>query len=68
MKTSLKIGILAIVAMFSISSCSSCKNKNTNAEGVAIDTPDKTIDTANKPIDTTKTTGADTTRKDTVKK
>ena len=67
MKTSLKIGVLAAAVVFSISSCSSCGNKDKNAEGSKIDTTDKTIVTPQKTIDTSKKT-ADTTRKDTVKK
>lgn len=67
MKTSFKIGVLAAAIMFSVSSCSSCVNKDKNTEGSKIDTG-KTIVTPQKTIDTAKKTGPDTTKKDTTKK
>ena len=68
MKTSLKIGVLAAAIMFSISSCSSCGNKNNSEEPAKIDSPKTAIDTTQKAIDTTKKTGAETVKKDSVKK
>jgi len=69
MKNSFKIGLLVAAVMFSISSCSSCGNKDKNTEGSkVIDTFEKTIDTTQKAIDTAKKAGADTPKKDTVKK
>jgi len=68
MKNSFKIAVLAAVVIFTISSCSSRRNKDQNTEGSKIDTTDKTIVTPQKTIDTSKKAGADTTRKDTVKK
>mgnify|MGYP007014289549 CR=1 FL=1 len=67
MKTSFKIGVLAAAFMFSISSCSSCGNKDKNTEDSKIDTG-KTIVTPQKTIDTAKKAGPDTTKKDTIKK
>jgi hypothetical protein len=68
MKNSFKIAVQAAVVIFTILSCSSCGNKDQNTEGSKIDTTDKTIVTPQKTIDTSKKAGADTTRKDTVKK
>jgi hypothetical protein len=64
MKTLLKIGVLAAAIMFSISSCSSCGNKNEGDEPAKIDSSKTAIDTA----DTTKKAGIDTVKKDSVKK
>ena len=68
MKTSLKIGVLAVALMFSISSCSSCVSKNKSSSEEKIDTPKTTIDTTSKAIDTTKKAGAEPAKKDSVKK
>lgn len=68
MKNSFKIGVLAAAIMFSISSCSSCGNKNKDEEPAKIDSPKTAIDTTQKEIDTTKKAGADPVKKDSVKK
>ena len=68
MKNLFKTGILVLGIMISISSCSSCGNKDKNAQGTAIDTPKSGIDTAKKGVDTAKKAGVDTIKKDTVKK
>ena len=68
MKNSFKIGVLSAAIMLSISSCSSCENKDKNTEDSKIDTAGKTIVTPQKTIDTTKKAGSDTTKKDTIKK
>ncbi|HEY9000227.1 MAG TPA: hypothetical protein VIM89_02655 [Mucilaginibacter sp.] len=68
MKNSLKIGVLAAAVMFSISSCSSCMNKNKGDEPAKIDSPKTAIDTTQKAIDTTKKAGTEPVKKDSVKK
>ena len=68
MKNLFKSGILVLGIMVSISSCSSCGNKNKGVSEEKIDSPKTTIDTGLKPIDTAKKAGADTLKKDTVKK
>jgi len=68
MKTSLRIGVLAAAIMFSISSCSSCGNKNNSEEPAKIDSPKTAIDTTQKVADTTKKAGTETVKKDSVKK
>ncbi|MDO3626404.1 hypothetical protein [Mucilaginibacter sp. BT774] len=68
MKTSLKIGVLAVAFMFSISSCSSCVSKNKSGSEEKIDTPKTTIDTTQKTIDTTGRAGREPVKKDSLKK
>ena len=68
MKNSFKIGVVAAAIIFSISSCSSCGNKNKGGSEEKIDSPKSGIDTGQKPMDTAKKAGADTLKQDTVKK
>ena len=68
MKNSFKIGLLAAAIMVSISSCSSCGNKNKGGSEEKTDSPKTAIDTVQKTIDTTKKAGPDTVKKDSVKK
>jgi hypothetical protein len=68
MKNSFKIGVLVAAVMFSISSCSSCGNKNKAGSEEKIDSPKTAIDTTQKTIDTAKKTGIDAIKKDSVKK
>lgn len=67
MRTSLKIGLLPAVVMFSISSCSSCGHKE-GQEPAKIDSPEAAIDTTQKTIDTAKKAATDTVKKDGLKK
>jgi hypothetical protein len=68
MKNSFKISALVTVIMLSISSCSSCVNKGKGGSQEKPDSPKTIIDTTQKTIDTVKKEGADTAKKDSVKK
>jgi hypothetical protein len=68
MKNLFKSGILVLVIMVSISSCSSCENKDKTTSVPKMDSPKTTIDTTQKITDTTKKAAIDTTKKDSVKK
>lgn len=68
MKTTSKIGVLAIGIIFSISSCSSCANRSKGEPDGKVDTLKTTIDTSQKTIDTVKKEGTGSVKKDMVKK
>jgi hypothetical protein len=68
MKNLFKSGILVLGIMVSISSCSSCSNKNKAESEGKTDSPKTTIDTTQKTIDTANKAGAGALKKDTVKK
>ena len=68
MKNLFKSGILVLGIMVSISSCSSCGNKNKTTSDPKVDSPKTNIDTTQKITDTTTKAAIDTTKKDSVKK